>query len=530
MATPKFKPCMQHQPMLFPPSVDELIPENALVRVVDSIVDGMDRSILESTYPGGGTSAYDPSMMLKVVLFCYASGIYSSRKIAAATRENVSLMWLTGMRPLDHSTVNRFRSERIRPVFEDVFSEVIAVLAEAGYVTLDTYFLDGTKIEANANKFTFVWKKSADRYQDALRRKVHAHLEAIDEMNDEEDALAPADPSEVDADAIRDAAVRINARLKAKREAGEGKDAEAKELKKAAGAIRRDYLPRMERYERQQATFAGRKSFSKTDPGATFMRMKDDAMGNGQLKAGYNVQAGTENQFIVDTTVHQRPGDTACAIPHCEHVKERIGHLPANFVADAGYGSEENYAYLEGEGVDAYVKHNEFFRECKNKGWREDEMRVANWGYDRESDEYACPEGRTLTFIRESKRTSDLGYESTVRIYECEDCSGCTRRARCSKSADPDSPRQIKVNPTLDAFKSRASEMLHTEVGSALRKKRSVDVETVFGDIKRNLGFTRFTLRGLEKVTLEWRLVATGHNIRKLFLAESRKARPGATA
>ena len=306
MPTPRFKPCMQHQPMLFPPSVEELIPENALVRVVDSIVDGMDRSVLESCYPGGGASAHDPSMMLKVVLFCYASGIYSSRKIAAATRENVNLMWLTGMRPLGHNTVNRFRSERIRPVFEDVFSEVIAVLAEAGYVTLDTYFLDGTKIEANANKFTFVRKKSTDKYQEALRRKVRAHLEAIDALDDEEEALAPADPSEVDADAIRGAADRINARLKAK----------AKELKRASAAIGRDYLPRMEKYERQQATFAGRKSFSKTDPDATFMRMKDDAMGNGRLKAGYNVQAGTENQFIVDTTVHQRPGDTACAIPH----------------------------------------------------------------------------------------------------------------------------------------------------------------------------------------------------------------------
>ena len=121
MATPKFKPCMQHQPMLFPPSVGELIPENALVRVVDSIVEGMDRSALESAYPGGGASTHDPSMMLKVVLFCYASGIYSSRKIAAATRMPVNLMWLTGMRPLDHNTVNRFRSERIRPVFEDVY-------------------------------------------------------------------------------------------------------------------------------------------------------------------------------------------------------------------------------------------------------------------------------------------------------------------------------------------------------------------------------------------------------------------------
>ena len=157
-------------------------------------------------------------------------------------------------------------------------------------------------------------------------------------------------------------------------------------------------------------------------------------------------------------------------------------------------------------------------------------MRVANWTRDERSDEYTCPEGRALAFSGESPRVSDTGYESAVRIYECEDCSGCSRRARCSKSADPDQPRQIQVNPTLNAFRSRASEMLHTEVGSALRKRRAVDVETVFGDIKRNLGFTRFTLRDLEKMTLEWRLVATGHNIRKLFLAESRKRKAEAGA
>ncbi|WP_244595114.1 transposase [Slackia isoflavoniconvertens] len=203
-----------------------------------------------------------------------------------------------------------------------------------------------------------------------------------------------------------------------------------------------------------------------------------------------------------------------------------------NFVADAGYGSEENYAYLEAEGVDAYVKHGEFFRECHNRKWREDEMRVANWEYDEESDEHTCPEGKTLVFLKESSRVSELGYESVVRVYECESCSGCPRKAKCSKSASPDTPKRIQVNPALNAFRRRASEMLHTEIGSALRKKRSVDVETVFGDIKRNLGFTRFTLRGLEKVTLEWRLVATGHNIRKLFLAESkkRKAMAGAAA
>ena len=157
-------------------------------------------------------------------------------------------------------------------------------------------------------------------------------------------------------------------------------------------------------------------------------------------------------------------------------------------------------------------------------------MMAANWAHDEDSDEHACPEGRTLAFCGESRRVSDLGYESAVRACEREDCSGCSRRARCSKSADPDSPKRIQANPALNAFKSRAGEMLRTEAGSASRKSRSVDVETAFGDVKGNLGFTRFTLRGLEKVTLEWRLVAAGHNIRKLFLAECEKGKMAAGA
>lgn len=530
MAEPRFKPCRQHEDMLLPPNVSELIPERAMVRVVDSIVDGMDKERLRALYPGGGAPAHDPAMMLKVLLFAYASGVYSSRKIAKATAENINFMWLCGMRPLDHNTVNRFRSERIRPVFEDVFSEIIAVLADAGHVTLDTYFLDGTKLEANANKFTFVWKKSTDKYQEALRKKVRAHLAAIDELNDEEEALAPEEPSQVDSGAIEEAARRINERLARKGERGEGKDGEARELRKAAREIEKDYLPRMRRYEDQQETFGGRNSFSKTDPDATFMRMKDDAMGNGQLKAGYNVQVGTEDQFVIDVTVHQRPGDTACAIPHLEHLKGRIGRLPNNIAADAGYGSEENYHYLEEQGVDAYVKHNEFFRECRNKKWREDEMRPANWAYDEDSDSYTCPSGRRLEFAGERKRVSDLGFESASRVYACGDCSGCDKRKRCFKSKDPGACKAISVNPRLAAYKERASAMLHTEEGSRLRKKRGVDVETVFGDMKRNHGFTRLLLRGLEKVTHEIRLVAAGHNIRKLFLAESRKAREGAMA
>lgn len=519
MATTKFKPCMQHQIMLLPPDISELIPEQSMVRVIDSIVDDMDTSKLRALYPGGGAPAYDPVMMLKIVLFAYASGIYSSRKIAKATAENINFMWLCGMQPLDHNTINRFRTQRIRPVFEDIFLEIVMVLEKAGYITLDTYFLDGTKIEANANKYSFVWKKSTDRYQTALRAKVQTHLSEIDKLNDEEEALAPKEPEQVNAETIREAATKINERLKKKEEEQTEKDDEGKALKKAARAIEKDYLPRMQDYENKQEIFNGRNSFSKTDTDATFMRMKDDPMRNGQTKAAYNIQVGTENQFIIDATLHQKPNDTACAIAHCEHLKNCLGHLPHNFVADAGYGSEETYTYLEEEGVEAYVKHNEFFRETKKK-WREDEMRLANWDYDEKADTYTCPNGKTLSFSKERKVKSDRGFESTVRFYECLDCSNCPKRKKCFKSKFENTCKRIRVNKRLDEYKKKASALLHTEKGSKLRKQRGIDVETIFGDIKRNYGFTRFLLRGLEKVTHEFRLVAAGHNIRKLFNAK----------
>ena len=518
MPEPRFKPCMQDQPMLLPPDIGDLVPEGSMPRVVDMVVRSIDRSTLTALYPGGGAPAHDPQMMLKVVLLAYASGIYSSRAIARATRENVGFLWICGMRPLDHCTVNRFRTERVRPVFEEVFAEVIQLLADMGLVTLDTYFLDGTKIEANANRFTFVWAKSTRRYKEQLRARVRAHLAAIDEMDDEEEALAPDDPAEVDSEAIAEAARRINERIGRKGVGKRPKDEEGRALRRASRMLEGEWAERMARYEEQERTHAGRGSYSKTDRDATFMRMKEDSLTN-QTKPGYNVQAGTEGQFILDVTCHQRPGDTACMVPHLEHAEGTMGHLPSEVVADAGYGSEQNYAWLEERGCDAYVKHNEFFRECRNSRWREDPMRPANWAYDGEADAYACPEGHTLSFRREEATRTDLGYESATRVYVGEGCPACPLRGRCFRSKDPEAVRVLRVNPTLDAFKRRASEMLHTERGSMLRRRRSVDVETIFGDIKRNWGFRRFLLRGLEKVDHEMRMVAMGHNIRKMAYA-----------
>lgn len=514
MPKPVFKPSNQQQMMLLPPDLSDLIGEDHLVRIINSTIDSIDTCDLYALYPGGGASAYDPKMLLKVIVYGYTTGVYSSRKIEKATRENINFMWLSGMTPLDHMTINRFRSKRIAPVFESIFTSVIELLAVRGLISLNTYFLDGTKIEANANKYTFVWKKAVETNRTKLQNKVHRHLEEIDRINEEEDRLAESlpKPEEVTAEDIAEVARRIKEKFKA-----HPKD---KPLTKAKKAFEGDYLPRMTRYEQQLDIFQERRSFSKTDTDATFMRMKEDHMQNGQLKAGYNVQIGTEDQFVVSYSLHRRAGDTACMIDHLRHLKSHFGVLPHVLVADAGYGSEENYSFLEAQDVRAFVKYNMFHKEQK-RSFKKDPTQMKNWTFNKEDDSWTCAQGKKLAFLKDKQTTSDLGFRSTTRLYRCEDCTSCPHQAKCTKSDDESKNRLIYVNSSLERYRNRASKRLTSDEGVVLRRRRATDVETVFGDIKNNWGFKRFTLRGFEKVSLEWGLVALGHNMRKLHQAIS---------
>lgn len=228
---PRFMPCMQDQPMLLPPDIGSLVPEGSLPRIVDSVVRSPGRSVLEAPCPGGGRPAYDPQMMLKVILLAYAKGIYTSRRIAQATREDIGFLWICGMRPPGHCTVNRFRTERIRPAFEEVFAEFVSMLRDMGLVTPGTYFLDGTKIEADANKFSFVWAKSVKRNMGTLRERVHAHLLAIDALEAGEEALAPETPSEVDSALMAETAERIGQRIAERGVGKRPRDDEGKALR-----------------------------------------------------------------------------------------------------------------------------------------------------------------------------------------------------------------------------------------------------------------------------------------------------------
>jgi hypothetical protein len=286
-------------------------------------------------------------------------------------------------------------------------------------------------------------------------------------------------------------------------------------LQKAQAALKKleaDCLPRQRKYEDQERKLAGRNSYSKTDVDATFMRMKDDYMKNGQLKAGYNLQMGTEGQFVVGFSVHQRPGDTGCLVPHLQGVKARLGRLPKNVVTDSGYGSEENYAYLNAEQVGNYVKYNTFGKEQRPR-YKPNPFAADQMVYDAKQDELICPAGKRLTYRFSAHPKTDNGYRGERRCYETEDCTGCPLKEQCTKAKGN---RKVYLGLQLKAWRKQARENLTSEEGKKLRSLRGVEVESVFGRLKEDWGFRRFLLRGIEKVKTEFGLLCIAQNMAKL--------------
>lgn len=507
-----FKPYQQNQPMLLPPNLEELIPPNHLVRVVNSIVDAIDIKPLIQQYKGGGTSAYNPKMMLKVIIYAYTQRTFSSRQIAKALRENINFMWVSGMNQPDHRTINRFRGKIMKAVIDEVFYQVVEQLLDLGYIDLEKYFVDGTKVEANANRYTYVWRKNTKRYKEGLQKKVRVLLDEIDEIEAaEEEAYGDDDLEEVgegkeiDSQKLKEVAERINEKL--------AEDPKNKSLKKAKRILEKEYIPRQEKYEEQEKKLGGRNSYSKTDPDATFMRMKDDPLGEGQLKPAYNIQMGTENQFVVGYSIHQRAGDTGCLKEHLENVKHWLGEYPDTVIADAGYGSEENYTYLKKKNITAFVKYNMFHLEQKESYKKKHQYRQENFEYLPEEDQYICPQGKRLIYKYTDERITDNGFKVTRRIYGGAECRQCAVKSECTKSKYE---RELWIGVELVKLRETARNLLESPRGKEMRSQRPVDVEAVFGRIKQNWGVRKFMLRGKENVKTEWGILCVAHNMTKI--------------
>jgi len=503
-----FKPYDPDQLSLLPPSLDELIAENHVVRVVRDVIDKINIDSILKKYKGGGASSFHPKMMLKVIIYGYLSNIYSSRKIEQAVQSNIHFMWLAGMQRPDHNTINRFRSDKLKGVLKEVFGQVVLLMAEQGLMNIKTIYVDGTKLEANANKYTFVWGKSVKRHKAGIKKQLeelwkYAETVSKEEMMDNNPTLYP----ELDADQVAKTIESINEAIKEK-------DVD-KKIKQKLNYAKRNWPQNMAKYNKQEEILGDRNSYSKTDPDATFMRMKDDHMMNGQLKAGYNWQISTSNQYIINYDIYHNPTDTLTLPHHIDQYKTLYGTSPEVLVADSGYGSEQNYEYMDSEQIEAYVKYNYFHQEQKSKGKikPKNTFRPEHLHYDKEGDFFICPMGQKMSKKYESKQKTKSGYPQKYSVYQAQNCEGCPLRGACHKSK---SNRIIQINWNLKKHRAKAKAKLLSEQGVAHRSQRPVDVEAVFGNIKQNKKFTRFNLRGKDNVLIEAGLIALAHNLAKM--------------
>lgn len=501
-----FKQLHQGQLMLLPPSLDELVSSDHPVRVVSSVLDKVDISKLIAGYKPGGTTSYHPRMLLKVMVYAYINNIYSSRRIEEAVSSNIYFMWLAGMSKPDHNTINRFRGERLQKTLQPIFTQVVTLLCEEGLLNIKELYTDGTKIEANANRYTFIWGRSIATNREKIKQQLnslwqYAQSVAAAEMDDND----PTTFEKIDAEKVTATIDKINAALQDK--------PVSKQVTQKLNYAKKHWPAALDKYEQQEKVMGNqRNSYSKTDPDATFMRMKEDHMKNGQLKPAYNVQISTNNQYIASYTIHQNTTDTNTLITHLtSHIKNYKQH-PANLTADAGYGSEQNYQWLEDKKITAYVKHNQFDR-MQNETLRgKNPFTTDKLQYDEVKNQYQCPIGEPMKHIGRQIKETKGGYAQTIDRYQAKNCDGCFLREVCHQQQGN---RVIEVANNYKRLREQAEKRLKSKKGVQKRKQRCFDTEPVFANIKHNHHFKRFMLRGINKVNVETGLLALAHNLRK---------------
>ena len=490
---------------------NEDIAENDPVRVVDAIVEGLDLREFKKLYHEKGRCPYHPKMMLKIILYAYMNNIYSCRKMERAVQRDIHYIWLAAQERPDFVTINRFRN-RVKKEINNIFTQVVLVLADKGFITLDVEYIDGTKIESKANKYTFVWRKTVEKNRAKLQEKIRVLLGQIDDAV-AQDKAAETDKVDFTPDTLTSLITELQDSLSAEPESADKERQKRRREKKRLVKELEKHRDKLDEYDGRLEQIGERNSMSKSDPDATFMRMKEDAMNNGQTKPGYNLQISAENQFITDYALFSNPTDTLTLIPFLNSFPDRYGHLPSIAVADSGYGSEENYRFMAEAGIEAYVKYNRFHLE-QHPRYKPNPFNHDNFHYNAAEDYYVCPMGQHMTRIGTSHLKTSSGYRSENARYRAQNCNGCPLRGLCYKAKGD--RRTIEVNHRLNGYKRKARELLTSEEGLKHRGRRCVEPEAVFGQMKFNMAYRRFRHFGKDKVTMDFAFFAIAFNIKKM--------------
>lgn len=478
------------------------IPKDDFVFKVADICEELDYTELYKTYVRMWRKV-NPVTLFEILVFAFMNRLFSSREIEQACKTDIRFMWLLDGEPApSDSTISRFMRGHLAEVIEDLFYQFVGKLYEMGEVKYRNLFVDGTKIEAYANKYTFVWKKAVEKNLIKLDKKIESVLPVIAERY--------GFIQDVTLEECQDALLRQAQWLNLVFAVGKGKH--KTQLQRDIEALEA-FVSKKAEYLLHLGKFGSRNSYSKTDVDATFMHMKEDYMRNVQLKPGYNIQIGVESEYIVGVGSFSNRTDVNTLIPFLERIQRHTHRKFERIIADAGYESSENYLYLEENGQECFIKPQNY-EISKTRKYKTDPYSVENMAYDPKKDEYTCPYGRKLKFRWESKKTTENGYVVATRYYSNDKCGRCPHKNKCHKSQK--GYRTVRVNQVLNQYRPKVLESLTSDEGILLRRNRSIQVEGVFGVLKEDYGFRRFLTRGKRNIETQFFLLAFAFNIEKL--------------
>ena len=493
------------------------IPSDDPVRLVSAFVEEMDLSELYKTYGRIRKNQATPRQMLKLVIYAAMNRIYSSRDIRKACKRDINFMYLLeGMPAPDHATIARFISLHFSACAKVLLAQMSDLLYLLGEISGKTIFIDGTKIESAANKYTFVWKRAITKNQARLYTKLTSFVAECEELY----GIRTVYHDQISIHTLK----RLKKQLcRVKVQEGivfvHGIGRRKTQLQKSLEQLDQ-YLEKLKEYTKKLYTLGDRNSYSKTDPDATFMRMKEDAMLNGQLKPAYNIQHGVDSEYITWIDISPRPTDTCTLIPFLKDMESHLGFKYSEIVADAGYESEENYLFIEGNGQTAYIKPQNY-EISKTRKYKKDISRRENMEYHADRDSYICRNGRELTVTNERRSKTASGHVSVKTYYRSPDCTGCPYKTECIKGNNCKTPMEkrnkvLMVSKTMSQKRAEDLERITSEYGTMLRMNRSIQAEGSFADVKEDMNFRRYLYRGKANALAESILLAMGRNINKL--------------
>lgn len=487
-------------------NLDFTIPNNHLATVIGWFVDSIPEEVLLGDTAKTGRPAYHPAMMLKILLFAYSRRVFSGRKIELLLAENLPMMVLAEHQQISYHTINNFRSsDHANELVKKSFLYFTNLLEAEGLINEGALFIDGTKIAADANRYTFVWRKAVEKFHEKLKGQA---VELYDELIAKEVVKAMAQEQVQTSQGLTELARETEAEIEKLTEeiaqepkvipGGSPKKARRRGLKKLLHQLKKDYVPRMKKYEAAEKIFAGRNSYSKTDHDATFMHMKEDHMKNGQLKPGYNIQAATTDQYVVDFALYPNPTDFKTLEPFLKQmtILDKFDQI----VADAGYGSEYNYSLLEDKYSNKkyYIPYTMYEKEQTRK-YKNDPTKLINWFYNEKDDYYLDQNGVKFNFKYYSQRQErSTGQVRDFKVYEADEVQLTPELEQLAKTKSGHQ-RQVRYNPNWQYLKEKAKAVLQSPEGRHSYSMRKYDVEPVFGHLKNVFGMRRTHLRGKKK-------------------------------